>query len=95
MTYDTYRFTLGRQKTICPRCGHRDFKPYIDMATGEPLDVNVCGRCNRENSCRYHLRPFCRSVRVIDVSLPPYILIGSEYIGDWLLRCGGGSQPSR
>ena len=54
MTYDTKRFLLGRQKTICPRCGHRDFKPYIDMATGEPLDVNVCGRCNRVHHARWH-----------------------------------------
>ena len=41
MTYDTYRFSFGRQRSFCPRCGHRDFKPYIDMATGNALDVNV------------------------------------------------------
>ena len=37
------------------------------------------------------LRPFCRSVRLIDVSLPPYSLTASEDIGDWLL----GFRPCR
>lgn len=30
-----------------PKCGLRSFKPYVDMAMGEALDVNVCGLCRQ------------------------------------------------
>lgn len=50
------RFSLGKLIAVCPRCGRRTFKPYIDNATGQPLDA-ACGRCNREVNCRYHLPP--------------------------------------
>jgi len=40
----------------CPQCGHREFKPYIDTATGAILHP-TCGRCNRELRCAYHLPP--------------------------------------
>ncbi|MDE6197848.1 MAG: hypothetical protein K2F91_08295, partial [Muribaculaceae bacterium] len=51
-----YRYSLGRQTGICPQCGRRSFKFYVDNATGEIVDEN-CGRCNRENNCRYHSKP--------------------------------------
>ena len=51
------RFSLGKLVTVCPQCGHRTFKPYIDNATGQPLDENICGRCNREVNCAYHFPP--------------------------------------
>ena len=44
-------------KLTCPSCGHKHrFSPYIDNATGEILDPE-CGRCDRINSCGYHLTP--------------------------------------
>lgn len=49
----TYR--LGRIITVCPSCGRRRFKPYVDAA-GRVLHSTV-GRCNRQNSCGYHLTP--------------------------------------
>lgn len=52
-----HRFSLGKITTQCPQCGRRTFKPYIDNATGLPLDASACGRCNREVNCRYHLTP--------------------------------------
>ena len=52
-----YRFSLGRLVTLCPQCHRRTFKPYIDNRTGRPLDAAVCGRCNREVKCGYHLPP--------------------------------------
>lgn len=33
----------------------RRFKPYVDE-NGQMLSA-LCGRCNRENSCGYHLTP--------------------------------------
>lgn len=52
-----HRFVLGTARTVCPGCGRRDFKPYIDSATGLPVDEAACGRCNREVKCGYHLSP--------------------------------------
>lgn len=53
----TYRFSLGKILDRCPQCGRRTFKPYMDNATGLPLDAAACGRCNREVKCRYHMTP--------------------------------------
>lgn len=50
-----YRYRLGRLVAVCPQCGRREFKPYLD-ADGRVLDPTV-GRCNREIRCAYHLRP--------------------------------------
>lgn len=52
-----HRYSLGKLTAVCPGCGRRTFKPYVDNATGRPLDADACGRCNREVNCRYHLRP--------------------------------------
>lgn len=52
-----FPYILGRKAVKCPACGHKTFKPYIDTATGNPVDLSSCGRCNRENHCRYHLPP--------------------------------------
>lgn len=46
---------LGNGWRICPGCGRKEFKPYVNAA-GEPLD-KTCGRCNRERNCCYHLPP--------------------------------------
>src|SRR5687768_3348950 len=42
----------------CPECQHREktFVRYIDKETSEHIDPSV-GRCNREDSCGYHLTP--------------------------------------
>lgn len=44
-------------RTKCPSCGkQRKFSNYIDTTTGNEIADNV-GRCDRENSCGYHLTP--------------------------------------
>lgn len=43
-------------KDICPECEQRSFVPYIDNETGEILHP-ICGRCDHEQSCGYHLTP--------------------------------------
>lgn len=52
-----FRYSLGKIVGICPQCGRRTFKPYVDNATGAALDAAACGRCNRQNSCGYHMAP--------------------------------------
>lgn len=53
-----YRFELekGRLKYACPACKKMRFVRYVDTETGEQVD-SVVGRCDRENSCGYHLTP--------------------------------------
>ena len=53
-----YRFELekGGLKCACPACGKVRFVPYVDTVTGEQVD-SVVGRCDREDSCGYHLTP--------------------------------------
>ncbi len=53
-----YRFQLerGGLKYICPVCQQRRFVRYVDTETGEQVADEV-GRCDREDSCSYHLRP--------------------------------------
>ena len=60
-----YKFTLAHYRDIkrhqwnrvCPHCGQREFSPYINVYTGEPLDDKRCGKCNRETNCGYHQSP--------------------------------------
>lgn len=53
-----YRYSLiSRQpRDICPQCRQRSFSVYADSSS-HPLDAATCGRCNRINSCGYHLPP--------------------------------------
>ncbi|WP_292003066.1 DUF6371 domain-containing protein [Chlorobium sp.] len=53
-----YRYHLERSgsKHICPACQQRRFVRYVDTVTGEQIADDV-GRCDREDSCGYHLRP--------------------------------------
>lgn len=53
-----YRFALenGGVKHPCPACKKMRFVPYVDTVTGERVD-SVVGRCDREDSCGYHLTP--------------------------------------
>src|ERR1700761_760751 len=43
----------------CPECDHRTktFSRYINIETGEELAPHV-GRCDREDKCGYHLKPY-------------------------------------
>ena len=54
-----YRFALekGSKHTICPNCGKKTFKCYVNANTGERVNPAKYGRCERINNCRYHLYP--------------------------------------
>ena len=61
----TYNYRLAtysetkqnRWNRHCPHCGREDFSPYINVHTGEPVDEKVCGKCNHNSSCGYHMPP--------------------------------------
>jgi hypothetical protein len=56
MTEYRYKLQQGGGKCICPACRQRRFVRYIDTLTGEEIADEV-GKCDREDSCGYHLRP--------------------------------------
>lgn len=47
--------SLPEAHHLCPSCGRRDYKVYVDNG-GNPIHETV-GRCNRERHCAYHLPP--------------------------------------
>ena len=55
----TYKYTLrrGGRKEICPNCGQRRFVPYVLTEDNETIVNPVWGRCDRENSCGYWMKP--------------------------------------
>ncbi|MDE6486478.1 MAG: hypothetical protein K2L76_03105, partial [Muribaculaceae bacterium] len=72
-----FRYHLARRESVCPACGRRRFKLYMDAAD-RPLHSS-CGRCNRENNCGYHLtprqflasHPECGDASPLPPTLPP------------------------
>lgn len=56
----TYKWTLrkGSRKEICPNCGKRRFVPYVLTEDNETRCGERYGRCDRENSCGYWVKPY-------------------------------------
>lgn len=55
----TYKYQLrrGGRKEICPNCGKRRFVPYVLTEDNETIVNPEWGRCDRENSCGYWMKP--------------------------------------
>ena len=55
MRKSKYKYALqkGSKHIICPNCGKKTFKPYVDAETGQIVDASIYGRCERVNSCKY------------------------------------------
>lgn len=51
-----YQLLKGSAKYLCPNCGHRTFVPYVDANNGI-VNIELYGRCDRENNCGYILYP--------------------------------------
>lgn len=56
---ETYKYQLRRsgRKEICPNCGKRRFVPYVLTEDNETIVNPDWGRCDRENSCGYWMKP--------------------------------------
>ena len=55
--YALKSYHRAADKPDCPSCGHRHrFSEYIDLHTGLPVGPG-CGKCDRENHCRYWMTP--------------------------------------
>ena len=59
MRKSKYKYALeaGSKHIICPNCGKKTFKCYVDVNTGERVNPAKYGRCERTNSCCYHQYP--------------------------------------
>jgi hypothetical protein len=55
MNKSKYKYELqkGNKHIICPSCGKKTFKCYVDINTGERVNPTKYGRCERISSCRY------------------------------------------
>lgn len=58
MAERNYRYSLekGSKHHVCPKCGKKTFKLYVDNRTGIPAGEQY-GRCERINSCKYNNYP--------------------------------------
>jgi hypothetical protein len=58
-TKTKFRYSLeaGSKHIICPNCGKKTFKCYVDVDTGERVNPTKYGRCERILNCRYHQYP--------------------------------------
>ena len=56
---ETYKYQLRKssKKEICPNCGKRRFVPYVLTEDNETIVNPDWGRCDRENSCGYWMKP--------------------------------------
>jgi hypothetical protein len=52
-----YKLEAGSKHIICPNCGKKTFKCYVDSVTGERVNPTKYGRCERILNCRYHQYP--------------------------------------
>ena len=69
-----YRYALesGSKHIICPNCGKKTFKCYVDVNTGERVNPSKYGRCERTNNCLYHQYPE-NDANISDWIAPVYV----------------------
>lgn len=67
-----YKYSLenSSKKFVCPSCGKKTYVRYIDNETSNYLPFET-GRCDRENACGYHQRPFNELIDKVVLSITP------------------------
>jgi len=67
-----YKYSLenSSKKFVCPSCGKKTYVRYIDNETNNYLPLET-GRCDRENACGYHQRPFNELIDKVVLSITP------------------------
>lgn len=53
-----YKYALyNKEKFVCPSCGQANkYQRYVDISTGSLIDYKY-GRCDREDTCQYWVKP--------------------------------------
>ena len=72
-----YELERGSKHIICPNCGKKTFKCYVDVNTGERVNPAKYGRCERISACRYHRYP---KIREDDIESSRYVPPAPEEI---------------
>ncbi len=73
--YQLQKYTGPKTRYACPRCGQRGrFTRYVATATGQQVAEHV-GRCDRQDSCGYHLSAwdYLRDQRALAKPVRPVI----------------------
>lgn len=52
-----YQLRKGGRKAVCPQCGQRRFVPYVLTEDNSTIPNPNWGRCDRESSCGYWVKP--------------------------------------
>lgn len=52
-----YQLRKGGHKEVCPACGKRRFVPYVLSEDNKTIIDPTWGRCDREQSCGYWVKP--------------------------------------
>ena len=83
-----YELERGSKHIICPNCGKKTFKCYVDVNTGERVNPTKYGRCERISSCKYILYPDNDDSEWQDYepTKQPYIAPEPDFINPDLVR---------
>ena len=83
-----YKLETGSKHIICPSCGKKTFKCYVNADTGERVNPDKYGRCERISSCCYHERPKSKEKPDIWKPIPRKIFIEKpiEYVSQTLVE---------
>jgi hypothetical protein len=75
-----YKYRLANRdykhkKVDCPKCGEKGrFVPEMDTTTGQPVDLTIYGRCDREVECGYerYYRTYLKEQGITSDKKVPY-----------------------
>lgn len=83
-----YELERGSKHIICPNCGKKTFKCYVDINTGERVNPAKYGRCERISSCKYILYPKNDDSEWVDYEpiKQPYIAPKPDFINPNLVQ---------